>query len=72
LWSGISMYATRAQAQRTATTYPFLGRFLAELRIPDESDVRWERTRGRGHHTIWGDGRTLLGYVVQVTPVEEG
>lgn len=72
LWSGISMYATRAQARRTAMTYPFLGGFLAELQIPDDAGVRWERTRGRGHHTIWGDGHVLLNYVVRVTPVADG
>jgi hypothetical protein len=69
LWSGISVYATRLQAQRTAIAYPFLGGFLAELRISDIDPVRWERTRGRGHHTLWGEARLLLERVVAVVPV---
>jgi len=71
LWSGISVYATRLQARRTATTYPFLGTFLAELRILDDGRVRWEKTRGRGHHTLWGDARTLLGCVERVLSVQD-
>lgn len=69
LWSGISVYATRLQAQRTAMTYPFLGGFLAELRISDTDPFRWEKTRGRGHHTLWGEARLMLPRVVAVVPV---
>ncbi len=69
LWSGISVYATRLQARRTAITYPFLGAFLAEMRIPDDGRVRWEKTRGRGHHTLWGDSRVMLECITRVVPV---
>ena len=71
LWSGISMYATRTQARRTAITYPFLGRFLAEVRLSDNTGIQWERTRGRGHYTIWGEARILLISVVQVVPIQD-
>ena len=71
LWSGISVYSTPLQARRTATTYPFLGRYLADLRIVDDAGIRWEKTRGRGHHTLWGDPQAILNCVVRVVPVRE-
>jgi hypothetical protein len=70
LWSGISVYATRLQAQRTAQAYPFLGSYLAGLRIADDPGIRVEKTRGRGHHTLWADAGLLLGQVVVVLPVD--
>lgn len=69
LLSGISLYATEAQARRNAKKYPRLGRYIAVVSIPDEAPVRVERTRGPGHHTIWGDPEYLLNCVVQVAAV---
>lgn len=72
LWDGLSVYATRAQAQREARGAPYLGSDVAELRIPDGADARFERTRGPGHHTLWADPTAALGWVVAVVPVDRG
>lgn len=65
LWSGISVYATEAQARRQALAYPFLGPYLARLEIPDTGPIRFERTtRSRGHYTLWGEPGALLACVV--------
>ena len=69
LLTGLSLYATRPQARRTARTYPNLGRFIAEVTIPDDAPVRLERTRGPGHHTVWGAPGYLLSCVTQVSAV---
>ena len=56
LWDGLSSYNTATQARRNARKRPSLGRYIAELRIPDDATVRVARTlNSPGHHTIWGD-----------------
>lgn len=50
-------------------TYPVLGSFLPELRIPNDARIRSEKTRGRGHYTIWADADALLWYTTHVVPV---
>jgi hypothetical protein len=56
LHDGISVFATEAQAMNKARDYPFLGRYVARLEVPDDAPFRIERTlRSRGHHTMWGD-----------------
>lgn len=69
LLSGISLYATEAQARRNARKYPRLGRYIAAVSIPDEAHVRVERTRGPGHHMIWGDPAYLLSRIVRVSAI---
>jgi hypothetical protein len=49
--------------------YPQLGRYLAEIRLPAGEDVRIERTRGRGHHTLWADPEALRASVIRVVLV---
>ena len=70
LWDGISVYATEGQARNKARQFPYLGRYLARLEIPERARVRVERTirNGRGHHTLWGDPADLLGWVAAVFP----
>jgi hypothetical protein len=70
LWDGLSVYATLAQARRKARGAPYLGRYVATLRIPDRAPARLERTRGPGHHTLWADPAAALGWVVAVVPVD--
>jgi hypothetical protein len=71
LWDGISVYDSRAQARRRARKAPFLGGFIAELRVPEETSIRYERTtRSRGHYTLWGDPATLLACVIRVTEID--
>lgn len=66
LWGGISCWASEAQARRAIRSFPRLGSHIATLQIPDDAPVRVERTRGPGHHTIWGDPATLLTHVASV------
>src|SRR5690348_11263036 len=67
LWSGISAYETWAQARRKAGASPWLGEYIAELRIPAGAGIHARRTTySRGHWTIWGDPATLLACVVSV------
>jgi hypothetical protein len=69
VWDGISVYRTFGQARRKALDYPFLGNFIAELRIDRDVDIQVEKTFGRGHHTLWGAPGILLTCVVRVTSV---
>lgn len=69
VWDGVSVYSTAAQARRKRRTSPVLGSWIAVLSVPLDGSVRVERTRGAGHHTIWGDPATLLALVVAVEPV---
>jgi hypothetical protein len=66
---GISCWATEAQARRTARRYPNLGAYISTLQIPDDASVRIERTRGPGHHTVWGFPTDLLAYVTSISSV---
>ncbi|MDP8923143.1 MAG: hypothetical protein M3O34_09750 [Chloroflexota bacterium] len=68
VWDGLSVYSTAAQARRKLRTSPVLGSFIAVLRVPLDGSTRIERTRGEGHHTIWGDPAMLMGLVVAVEP----
>jgi hypothetical protein len=63
---GISCWATEAQARRIARRYPFRGTYIAVLQIPDGAPVNIERTRGSGHHTVWGAPAQLMAYVTAV------
>ena len=50
---------------------PWLGRFVAELRVPTGAVLRVEQTgRDPSHYTLWADAVDLLSWVVSVTPVE--
>ena len=70
VWSGVSVYATAAQARRMARRYTGHGDYIAALRIVDGGAIRVERTLGRpGHHTLWGSPDDLLAAVVAVEPL---
>ncbi len=71
LSSGLSAYATLAQARAKARQYPFLGSYVAVIELREGGEARWERTlpRSRGHHTVWGRPAELLEAVVAVVPV---
>jgi hypothetical protein len=72
LWTGISVYDRRGYARRLALRALRLGRFVAELRLPDDASAVIERTtRSHGHDTLWGEPATLRTYVIAVTPVDE-
>jgi hypothetical protein len=70
LYDGISVYRTSAQAAALATLSPHLGRFVAELRIPQTRSLRYElNTARKGHCTLWGEPAHLLAQVESVSPV---
>lgn len=69
VWDGISVYSTAAQARRKRRTSPVLGAFIAVLRVPLDGSMRVQRTRGEGHHTVWGEPAALLRLVVAVERV---
>jgi hypothetical protein len=72
LHDGLSVYASLVQARRKAKAFPLLGGLIAVVRLPDGSPVAYERTlQSSGHHTLWGEAATLLGYVEAVVGVEE-
>ena len=69
---GVSACATLQQA-RSRARLPSLRdyAFVAELSIPDDSSIVFERTgRIRGHHTLWGNPDELLACVVSVVRVD--
>lgn len=67
LLEGISVFATPAQARRKTRGVGYrMGEYIAELHIPDAATIRYEKTGGPGHHTLWGDAIELLTYVVHV------
>ena len=69
LWDGISVYDTVLRAMAKSRRYPWLGRFIAGIEIPDEAPVRIERTtKSRGHYTVWAEPEQLLAYVAEVLP----
>jgi hypothetical protein len=47
LWSGISCYATEAQARRNARRYRSHGSSIAAIEIEDDAPLRVERTLGQ-------------------------
>jgi hypothetical protein len=69
LWDGISVYADRLDAARTARRYPLLGAFIAELEIPDDAPITIRQTFQPTHHTLQSDPHFLLEQVVGVSPV---
>jgi hypothetical protein len=74
LAEGVSVMETLEQARLRARKVRALRgkRFIAEVRIPDGSEIMFERTtRTPGHFTLWGDADEMLACVVSISPVEE-
>jgi hypothetical protein len=50
--------------------FPLLGAFIAEIAIPDDRSIRYERTTtSDGHYTVWGRPDDLLNLVTSVQAV---
>lgn len=61
MWEGVSVFVEVREAQRMARRYSTkMGRYIAELEIPDDSSILCEETGGNGHHTLWGSPDELL------------
>jgi hypothetical protein len=48
------------------------GAHLARLALDPTGPIRWARTRGEGHYTIWGTLAELLARVVEIVALEIG
>ena len=65
--TGLSAYAAERQGRNKASAYPWLGRFIVRLEIPEVGPITWERTTtSRGHYTLWGTPGDLLGSAAAV------
>ena len=69
LWSGLSFWATAAQARRNARRFRSQGEFLALVAIEVDGPIQVEKTRGPGHYTVWALPHALLDRVVSVERV---
>jgi hypothetical protein len=63
-WTGPSTFDTEQGARAAAQRFPALGRYIAELAIPDGTSALIYRSGGPGHWTVVGGPGVLLGYVV--------
>lgn len=71
-WKGISTFETRDQARRLAIANPGQGTFIAEVAIPADGRITYERTgKNAGHYTVWGDADEIAHCVISVVPVHE-
>jgi hypothetical protein len=71
LWRGVSVHDSFEAACAKGTMSPWLGQYVAEIRIPPGVQVRIEKTgRDPSHFTIWASPDDLMSWVVSVTPIE--
>lgn len=74
LATGISVFRTLTQAQRTARKRPpWLGRgYIVRLLIPYGATARIERTtKSAGHYTLWADPDSIMSWVAEIVPVSQ-
>jgi hypothetical protein len=71
LWDGISVQNTLAQARRKVRVSPRLGSYVAILRVSTDGPVRFRRSLGPGHFTLWGEPEVLLALVVDFVALLE-
>jgi len=64
---GLSMFDTVERARATAMAFPQIGGFIAELEISAiDADVRYEKSFGPGHFTVYATPDVLLRHVKSV------
>lgn len=68
---GVSMWDERRLARKKARLSPALGRYIVDVTIPDDTSIRFERTFGFGHYTVWGEPNVLATLVTSISPVNE-
>src|SRR5262245_43486234 len=70
LWNGLSVFDQESRARQKAREMPYLGRYIAELRVLEGDPLRYQRTlRTPGHYTLWGSADVILSRVVGVAPI---
>jgi hypothetical protein len=69
-WDGVSVFETEEQAVRHARRLNWrLGRFIAELYIPDEAPISRDGADERGHFNLRAAGAVIVRYVNRVTAI---
>ena len=68
-WAGVSVFDSLADARARAQSFPVLGRYVAEVRIPEGASVLIRPSISAGHWTLIAGPGVLLGLVVRVVPV---
>jgi hypothetical protein len=63
LWEGVSVDTNRRVVAEKARAFN-LGEFVAELRVPVDGPIRFEKTLGGTHHTLWGNPAEIRTCVV--------
>jgi hypothetical protein len=71
LWRGLSHFDSLSAARAAARHTPEIGRFIAEIIVPDDAEVEIKQTGRAGHYTLWGTPGRLLSCVQRIIPVEE-
>ncbi len=68
-WEGVSSFDNPAIAADMARRYGH-GSYLARLALDPGGPIRWAKTGGEAHYTLWGTPAELLACVVVVVPPE--
>lgn len=68
-WEGVSTFDNPAIAADMARRYE-QGDFLARLDLDPTGPIRWARTRGEGHYTLWGTPAELLARVAEIVTLD--
>lgn len=67
-WAGISVFDTANQCRKVARKWS-LGRYVAEVNIPDAATITYGEASSNGHRTAWGAPEEFLRYVGTVQPI---
>ena len=68
-WEGVSTFDNPDLATDMARQFK-QGEYLARLELDPSGPIRWAKTRGPGHYTIWGTPAELLACVAEVVPLD--
>jgi len=68
LWAGISTFDDAAIAADVGRKFG-QGDYLAGGVVTADGPIRWAKTRGARHHTLWGTPRDILARVTHVIPL---
>jgi hypothetical protein len=67
VYDGVSVFDSPAGAWAMVDRYPRMGSLLAVLDVPDGDErIRYDKTRGPGHYTLWGQPQNMLDRVVSI------
>ena len=68
-WQGLSVFDTLEQARANRRRFRHISDYIAELRVPEGTSIRYEGPDHRGHGNLYGASPDeLLTYVTSVFP----